>query len=50
MPSDAGNGATKVNLTISKKDNTYKIEYALLAGLYEVDLDQLPSQYLKYML
>jgi hypothetical protein len=50
MPSDAGNGATKVNLTISKKDNTYKIEYALLAGLYEVDLDQLPSKYLKYTL
>lgn len=39
MPSDAGRGRTKVNLTIVKKGKVYTIEYALLAGLYEVDMD-----------
>lgn len=45
MPSDAGNGATKVNLTIAKSGNTYKIEYALLGGIDEVDLSSVSSQY-----
>lgn len=40
MPSNSGNDATKVNLTISKNENTYEITYALLAGTYEVDLEQ----------
>ena len=31
--------ATKVNLTIDKYEKTYKIKYALLNGLDEVDLD-----------
>ncbi len=38
MPPNAGNGETKVNLTIEKNDDTYTITYALLAGIYEVDL------------
>lgn len=45
MPSNAGNGATKVNLTISKNGNAYKIEYALLAGVNEVDLSTVSNQY-----
>ena len=45
MPSNAGDGATKVNLTISKNGNAYKIEYALLAGIDEVDLSTVSSQY-----
>ena len=43
MPSNAKNGTTKVNLTISKNGKVYKIEYALLAGLYEVDLSTIPN-------
>lgn len=45
MPSNAGNGATKVNLTIVKSDSTYQIEYALLAGVYEVDMSTVSNQY-----
>ena len=45
MPSDAGNGETKVNLTIEKNDDTYTITYALLAGLYEVDLSAVQNRY-----
>ncbi|MDY4839988.1 MAG: hypothetical protein SO160_10675 [Lachnospiraceae bacterium] len=45
MPSNAGDGATKVNLTISKNGNAYKIEYALLAGIDEVDLSTVSTQY-----
>lgn len=43
MPSNAKNGTTKVNLTISKNGKIYKIEYALLAGVYEVDLSTVPN-------
>lgn len=46
LPSNAGEeGATKVNLTISLKDGAYKIEYAMLSGLYEVDLTQVSKEY-----
>lgn len=45
FPSDAGNGATKVNLTISKNENTYEIKYALLAGINEVDLEQVSEEH-----
>lgn len=46
LPSNAGeDGATKVNLTISLKDGAYKIEYAMLSGLYEVDLTQVSKEY-----
>ena len=46
LPSNAGeDGATKVNLTISLKDGAYKIEYAMLSGLYEVDLSQVSKEY-----
>ena len=46
MPSNAGEeGATKVNLTISKNGNTYTVEYALLAGLYEVELNEVADSY-----
>nr|WP_304578947.1 hypothetical protein [uncultured Acetatifactor sp.] len=45
MPSNAGNGATKVNLTIVKSDSTYQIEYALLAGINEVDMSTVSNQY-----
>lgn len=45
MPSNAGDGATKVNLTISKNGDAYKIEYALLAGIDEVDLSTVSTQY-----
>lgn len=46
LPSNAGEeGATKVNLTISVKDGAYKIEYAMLAGLYEVDLAQISKEH-----
>lgn len=47
FPENAGaDGATKVNLTIVKTDNTYKIEYALLNGLYEVELSELTANYI----
>lgn len=46
LPSNAGKeGATKVNLTISKTGNTYTIEYALLAGLYEIELSDVADSY-----
>lgn len=46
LPSNAGEeGATKVNLTISKNGGTYKIEYAMLSGLYEVDLEGVSKEY-----
>lgn len=46
LPSNAGtDGATKVNLTITLKDGTYTIEYAMLSGLYEVDLTQVSKEY-----
>ena len=45
LPSNAGDGATKVNLTISLKDGVYKIEYAMLSGMYEVDLTQVSKKY-----
>lgn len=46
LPSNAGeDGATKVNLTISLKDGAYKIEYAMLSGLYEVDFTQVSKEY-----
>ncbi len=45
MPPDAGNGETKVNLTIEKSDDTYAITYALLAGIYEVDLSTVSNNY-----
>ena len=48
LPSNAGDGATKVNLTINKDDSTYKIEYALLSGLYEVELDELSKEYTEF--
>lgn len=41
MPS----GATKVNLTITKSDNVYTVEYAMLAGSYEVDMSTVSNQY-----
>ena len=49
MPSNSGNGATKVNLTISKNNNTYEITYALLAGTYEVDLEQVSENQKKFI-
>lgn len=45
----AESGATKVNLTIVKSGTTYKIEYALLAGLYEVDLSQIPEKQITFI-
>lgn len=46
LPSNVGEeGATKVNLTISKNGGTYKIEYAMLSGLYEVDLEGVSKEY-----
>jgi len=46
LPSNAGTeGATKANLTISKNGGTYKIEYAMLAGMYEVDLEGVSKKY-----
>lgn len=48
MPSDAGNGATKVNFTIKTTGKAYKITYALLAGINEVDLSTVPSQYREF--
>lgn len=45
MPTNAGTGATKVNLTIAKENNTYQIEYALLAGVYEVDMSTISNKY-----
>lgn len=47
MPSNEKDGATKVNLTISKNGKVYKIEYALLDGLYEVDLSTIPNNYIE---
>lgn len=38
-------GLTKVNLTITKNGNVYTIKYALLSGLYEVDMDAVPNMY-----
>lgn len=38
-------GKTKVNLTIVKSGDTYTVEYALLNGLYEVDMDTVPVDY-----
>ena len=48
LPSNAGNGATKLNLTITKNGSTYKIQYALLSGLYEVELDKLSQEYIEF--
>lgn len=45
MPPNAGNGETKVNLTIEKKDDSYAITYSLLAGVYEVDLSTVSNNY-----
>ena len=45
LPSNAGDGATKVNLTITKNDSVHKIEYALLSGIDEVELDKLSKDY-----
>ncbi len=48
LPSNAGEeGATKVDLTIRLHNDVYTIEYALLAGLYEVDLTQVPLEYIQ---
>ena len=47
--SDAGKNATKVNLTISKTGGTYRIEYAMLAGLYEVNLEELSKEYIEFV-
>lgn len=44
MP-DVEEGETKVNLTIEKSDNVYTITYALLAGLWEVDMGVVPEEY-----
>lgn len=50
LPSNAGEaGATKVNLTISKKGTVYTIEYAMLSGLYEVDLTQIPAEHITFI-
>lgn len=45
LPSRAGSGETKVNLTIEKSDDTYTITYALLAGVNEVDLSAVSGSY-----
>lgn len=45
LPPDAGNGETKVNLTIEKNGDTYTIIYALLAGIDEVDLSTVSNNY-----
>lgn len=45
MPPNAGNGETKVNLTIEKDGDTYTITYALLAGVEEVDLSTVSNNY-----
>lgn len=42
-----GNGTTKEYLTVTKNGNLYKIEYSLLSGLYEVDLDTIPKGYIE---
>lgn len=45
MPPNAGNGETKVNLSIEKNGDVYTITYALLAGINEVDLSTVSSRY-----
>ena len=50
FPLGIGKDTTKVNLTISKKNDTYELTYALLAGAYEVALDELPEEYIRYTL
>lgn len=50
LPSNAGDGATKVNLTIVKNGDTYKIEYAMLLGLYEVDLSSVSTEYTEFVI
>lgn len=50
LPSNAGDGATKVNLTIVKNGDTYKIEYAMLSGLYEVDLSSVSTEYTEFVI
>lgn len=50
LPSNAGDGATKVNLTIVKNGDTYKIEYAMLSGLYEVDLSTVSTEYTEFVI
>lgn len=49
LPSDAGKGSTKVNLTVTKKNSTYKIEEAMLSGLYEVDLNAVSKEYTEFI-
>lgn len=50
LPSNAGDeGATKIDLTIAKSGSMYTVEYALLAGMYEVDLSQFPAEHLTFM-
>lgn len=48
LPTDAGKGRTKVNLTIVKEGDVYTIESALLAGLYEVDMSQVIDMFKTY--
>lgn len=48
MPSNTKNGITKVNLTISKNGKVYKTEYALLNGVYEVDLNTVPNKCIEF--
>lgn len=48
IPTDAGNGKTKVNLTIVKDSDGYVIEKAMLAGMYEVDMDTVQDVFKKY--
>ena len=46
LPSNAGEkGATKVNLTITLNNGLYKIDYAMLSCLYEVDLSQVSKEH-----
>lgn len=46
LPNKAGNGETKVNMTVEKSGDKYTITYILLEGLYEVDMHTVPNEYL----
>lgn len=44
-----GGMSTKVDLIVIKEGNTYNISYAMLNGLYEVDMEKVPDRYKRYV-
>lgn len=50
LPDNAGNGETKVNMTVEKQGDLCQITYIMTEGINEIDVTSLPDniRYLKY--